>query len=172
MNIRHATAADVNTLAFREAACFPPAEAADAQAIAARVAAYPAHFWLLEDGGTVVGFVNGMATNMPDLQDEMYDNTGLHTEAGRWQMIFGVNTLPAYRGQGCAARLLRRAIADAEAQGRTGLVLTCKEKLIHYYAKFGFADEGVSASAHGGAAWHQMRLAFSVRQTSSKQGLK
>lgn len=82
MNIRHATAADVNTLAFIEAVCFPPAEAADAQAIAARVAAYPAHFWLLEDGGTVVGFVNGMATNMPDLQDEMYDNTGLHTEAG------------------------------------------------------------------------------------------
>ncbi len=47
-----------------------------------------------------------------------------------------------------------------EAQGRKGLVLTCKEALIHYYAKFGFLDEGVSSSQHGGAVWHQMRLTF------------
>ena len=41
------------------------------------------------------------------------------------------------------------------------LVLTCKEKLVPYYAKFGFSDEGVSdKSTHGNVVWHQMRLAF------------
>ena len=41
------------------------------------------------------------------------------------------------------------------------LVLTCKEKLVPYYAKFDFSDEGVSdKSTHGNVVWHQMRLAF------------
>ena len=73
-------------------------------------------------------------------------------------MIFGVSTAPAYRRRGCAARLLERAIADAREQGRAGLVLTCKEKLLPYYARFGFCDEGLSDSTHGGVVWHQMRL--------------
>jgi len=56
-------------------------------------------------------------------------------ENGAWQMIFGVNTLPAYRNHGYAGELLKRAIADAKDQGRKGLVLTCKDRLVHYYAK-------------------------------------
>ena len=55
---------------------------------------------------------------------------------------------------------LRKVVADAKAQGRKGLVLTCKEHLVHYYAKFGFVSEGVSVSEHGGAKWYQMRLEF------------
>ena len=49
-------------------------------------------------------------------------------------------------------------VADARAQGRRGLVLTCKDRLVHYYAKFGFVSEGVSESTHGGVVWYQMRL--------------
>ena len=55
---------------------------------------------------------------------------------------------------------IERAIADARAQGRRGLVLTCKDRLVHYYAKFGFVSEGVSSSTHGGVVWYQMRLTF------------
>ena len=47
---------------------------------------------------------------------------------------FGVVTRPEYRKHGLAAQLLNRAIADARQQGRKGLVLTCKDKLVHYYA--------------------------------------
>jgi hypothetical protein len=39
-------------------------------------------------------------------------------------------------------------------------VLTCKEAKLHYYAKFGFVNEGISSSEHGGAAWYQMRIRF------------
>ena len=46
--------------------------------------------------------------------------------------IFGVNTIPACRKQGYAGQLLQQAIADARAQGRKGLILTCKEALVHY----------------------------------------
>ena len=103
----------------------------------------------------------GLSPSWTDLRDEMYENAALHDEGGAWQMIFGVNTVPDYRRRGCAGQLLRRAIADARAQGRRCLVLTCKDRLVHYYAGFGFENEGVSPkSTHGGAVWNQMRLTF------------
>ncbi|MDD5840435.1 MAG: hypothetical protein PUC95_01830 [Gemmiger formicilis] len=56
---------------------------------------------------------------------------------------------------------MKRPGADARQQDRRGLVLTCKERLLPYYAKFGFQDEGVTdKSTHGNTAWHQMRLSF------------
>jgi GNAT superfamily N-acetyltransferase len=118
------------------------------------------HFWLLFDGDKMVGFVNGMVTDEPDLSDEMYDDASMHNPDGKWQMIFGVDTIPEYRRQGCAGKVLSRVIEDARKQGREGLVLTCKDKLIHYYAKFGFENEGLSKSVHGDAVWYQMRLKF------------
>jgi len=75
-------------------------------------------------------------------------------------MIFGVNTLPSHRRQGYAGLLLKHAIADARKQGRKGLVLTCKEQLLSYYAQFGFINEGISESVHGNVIWYQMRLTF------------
>lgn len=162
MEIRTAVLEDCKRLAEIEAACFPAAEAATEESIQARLLAYPNHFWLLWDGDSLVGFVNGMVTDQPDLTDAMYEDANLHTENGAWQMIFGVDTLPAYRRKGCAEKLLRRAIADAKDQDRKGLVLTCKDHLLHYYAKFGFVNEGVSQSVHGNVRWYQMRLTFSA----------
>ena len=153
--------ADLAAVAAVEGACFPAAEAATEKDFAARLAVYPNHFWLLEeDDGTLVSFVNGLVTDEPLLRDEMYADASLHNEHGAWQMVFGVNTLPQYRRQGLAGQVLERVIADARAQGRKGCVLTCKDKLIHYYEKFGFQNEGVSASTHGGVVWYDMRLTF------------
>ena len=161
MRIRTASMADLAAVAAVEGACFPAAEAATEKDFAARLAVYPNHFWLLEeDDGTLVSFVNGLVTDEPLLRDEMYADASLHNEHGAWQMVFGVNTLPQYRRRGLAGQVLERVIADARAQGRKGCVLTCKDKLIHYYEKFGFQNEGVSASTHGGVVWYDMRLTF------------
>ena len=160
LTMRHAAMADLPALTAVEAACFPPAEAATREDFARRLAVYPDHFWLLWEGNRLVSFVNGMATDEPDLRDEMYQNAALHQPDGAWQMIFGVNTLPDCRRRGYAARALQAAVNDARAAGRKGLVLTCKDPMVHYYAKFGFVEEGMSGSTHGGVAWHQMRLTF------------
>ena len=160
MQIRTATMADLPVLTAIEAACFPPAEAATRESFAKRLAVYPNHFWLLEEDGQVVSFVNGMVTDEPLLRDEMFEDAALHNEDGAWQMIFGVNTLPEYRRRGLAGVLLERAAADARAQGRKGCVLTCKDRLSHYYEKFGYRNEGVSRSVHGGVVWYDMRLTF------------
>lgn len=160
MKIRTATILDLQAITEVEARCFPKAEAASESDFKKRLSVYPNHFWLLEDDKKLVGFVNGMVTNEPILRDEMYEDANLHNENGQWQMIFGVNTIPEYRRQGCAERILKKVISDAKEQGRKGLVLTCKEKLIRYYEKFGFENEGVSESTHGGVVWYNMRLTF------------
>ena len=158
MQIRTATIDDLTAIAQVEAACFPPAEAATADEFKDRLDHYANHFWLMFDNDKLIAFVDGFCTDNPNLTDEMYAKADMHNETGKWQMIFGVNTLPEYRNKGYAAELLNQAIKDATNQGRKGLVLTCKEKLIPYYSKFGFVNEGVSESVHGNVTWYQMRL--------------
>ena len=161
MIIRTATIDDLPQIAAVESECFPPAEAATKEEFADRLIHYANHFWLMFDeqnGNKLVAFVDGFVTNEPDLTDEMYEKAELHNEHGAWQMIFGVSTIPACRRHGYAGELICRAIQDAKKQGRKGLVLTCKDRLVPYYAKFGFVNEGVSDSAHGNVVWNQMRL--------------
>ena len=76
-------------------------------------------------------------------------------------MIFGVNTLPAYRNHGYAGELLKRAIADAKDQGRKRScpyvqrpagALLCKNLVLKM--------KEFQKSVHGNIVWNQMRLKF------------
>ena len=140
IKIRKGKIEDLKEIASIEAACFPVNEAATEEALKGRLSVYPDYFYILEKDKKIVSFVNGMATDSPNLTDEMYENPYLHKDKGQWQMIFGVNTLPEYR--------------------KKGVVLTCKDVLVLYYEKFGFKNEGVSESTHGGVVWYEMRLKF------------
>ena len=160
MEIRTASLQDLEDIAAVEAACFPVAEAATKAEFAERIQHYGDHFFLLYDKQKLLAFVDGFVTDEQNLTDEMYEKASLHNENGAWQMIFGVDTIPEYRCRGCAAALLNHVICEAKAQGRKGLALSCKDKLLHYYAKFGFVSEGVSGSTHGNVFWYQMRLRF------------
>ncbi len=156
--IRRATLADLDSVAALEAICFPLAEAAGREAYAARLAAFADRYWLLFVDDALVSLVGGSLSNEWDLRDEMFADASLHAPNGRVQMIFSVATHPDYRCRGYAGSLLRASIEYCRAEGREAVVLTCKEFRIPYYASFGFADEGVSTSHHGGVPWHQMRL--------------
>lgn len=160
MLIRTATLNDLEAIAAVEAECFPAEEAATKEEFEKRLEFYGNHFWLMFDEDKLIAFVDGLVTNCADLSDDMYENAEMHNEDGDWQMIFGVNTIPEYRRKGYAEELIKRAISDAKNQGRKGLVLTCKDKLLDYYSKFGFVNEGISESVHGNVVWNQMRLTF------------
>ena len=69
MEIRNATPDDLKAVAAVEAECFPQGEAATEEALRERLLVYPDHFWLLFDGDRLVGFVNGMVSDEPDLRD-------------------------------------------------------------------------------------------------------
>lgn len=161
LTIRTASASDLDAIAALEAVCFPAAEAASRASLAGRLTVYAGHFWLLEENGRLVSYIGGPVTKTDQLTDDLYDDPACHDESAPWQMIFSVVTHPDHRGQGCAAQLMRRVIADCRSAGRAGLILTCKDALRPFYAQFGFRDEGVSTSVHGGAVWYQMRLRLS-----------
>lgn len=158
--IRTAALSDLDAIASVEAECFPKAEAATREQFAARLEHYPSHFWLMFHGEKLIAFVDGLVTDEDTLTDYMYSHPEIHNERGKWQMIFGVNTLQEYRRKGYASELMRRAVQDSREQGRLGLVLTCKSEMVHWYARLGFVSEGVSESVHGGAVWYSMRLTF------------
>lgn len=159
MNIRHADLNDLDALADIESASYPAAEGASRESIKARIEHFPECFWILEnDNGEILSFINGMLTDRADLTDDMYDDPSMHDKDGKRLMIFSVVTHPNHLNCGYASKVMRRLIEDMTAEGKEGIVLTCKEKLLGFYFRFGFENEGVSVSTHGDAVWYQMRL--------------
>lgn len=158
--IRKGTREDAKLLADVETCCFSKNEAATPLEIQERLNVYANHFLLFFHENEIISFVDGFCTDERDLTDIMYSDANMHNENGKWQMIFGLNTLPNYQHHGYASRLMRAMIEQAKEEGRKGLVLTCKEKLIPFYSSFGFKNEGISKSVHGGVIWYQMRLEF------------
>lgn len=160
IRIIQASLADLDSVTAVEAVCFPAAEAAGRQSFARRLETFPEAFFLAVHDGRIIGFINGCVTNERIIRDEMYEDSSLHNPDGAYQSIFGLDVLPEYRNRGIAAMLMEHMIRDARENGRRGLILTCKDRLIHYYEKFGYKNMGVSASVHGGAVWYDMLLEF------------
>ena len=159
--IRQARPEDLDQVAEVERICFPEAEAAGRESLRLRIPACPESFLVAEEqGGAIIGFINGAVTDKKTISDDMFEDAGLHKEDGAYQSIFGLDVLPQYRRQGIAAALMEGLIRSAEEKGRKGLILTCKERLIPYYGKFGYRNMGVSESVHGGAVWYDMIMEF------------
>ena len=125
-----------------------------------RFEAFSENFLVAVEDNKVVGFINGCTTDKASLPDKLYHDVKLHNPNGRFQTVFGLDVLPQYRNKGTAAILLEEFISLAKERGKNGMVLTCKDYLVHYYEKFGFVHEGISTSSHGGAKWNDMILLF------------
>ena len=151
---------DLEAVTAVEAICFPAAEAAPREALEQRIATFPECFFVAMHGDKMVGFINGCATDEMTIRDVMFEDSSLHQVDGCYQSIFGLDVIPEYQRQGIAAKLMWHLIENAKVKGRKGLILTCKDRLIHYYEKFGYRNLGVSASVHGGAVWYDMLLEF------------
>ena len=159
--IRNVKAEDLDQVTEVEALCFPAAEAATEESFRKRIDTFPESFLVAEnESGKIIGFINGCVTDERTIRDEMFEDSGLHRADGMYQSIFGLDVIPEYRRQGVAADLMNHLIQTAKARGKKGLILTCKDRLIHYYEKFGYRNLGLSASVHGGAVWYDMLLEF------------
>lgn len=157
MGIRNAELKDLEAIHKIESVCFPPNQAASLNTLSDRIKVFPQHFWLIEDHGTVIGFINGMITNHDTIKDEMFKNVHLHNENGTWQSVFGLAVLPEFQNKGYAGKLVHHLIDVSTQKNRKGIALTCEEHLIIYYQKFGFINAGLSASVHGGDVFFDMK---------------
>lgn len=158
MKVRQAGKRDLEQLCLLEEQTFSAADAADRSSIERRLRTHRDTFWIIKKNGRIIAGINGITTNEENLCDDMYSGEEYYDRKGKWLMIFGVSTLPEYQHQGYAAKVMNEVLQDAVRSKLEGVVLTCKPEMISFYEKFGFVDEGVSDSEHGGAVWHQMRI--------------
>ena len=160
IKIRTVKPEDLDLVTAVEAECFPAAEAAGRADFERRIKTFPESFLIAEKAGRIIGFINGCVTDETAICDEMYEDEAFHRENGAYQSVFGLDVIPGERNQGVAELLMRALMERARAAGRKGMILTCKDRLVHYYETFGFRNEGVSSSTHGGVVWYAMRLTF------------
>jgi ribosomal protein S18 acetylase RimI-like enzyme len=158
ITITNALISDLNGIEELEAKCFPPAEAATKESFESRIKVFPESFFVAKIKGEVIGVVNGCVTNSPVIYDEMFHDDREHMQDAENQSIFGLLVDPQYQNKGIAAILLNHIIEISKQRNKKAVILTCKDRLIHYYEKFGFENKGVSKSSHGGAIWYDMFL--------------
>lgn len=158
--IRAAAPADLDCVTAIEATCFPAAEAATRDSLGQRLAAFKHSFLVAEKDGRVIGFINGCVTAKDELTDDLYESTALHDDSAPNVMVFGLDVLPEEQHQGVAAALMKAYIHAAAQRRKEKIILTCKERLIHFYEQFGYECRGKSNSTHGGAVWYDMVLSL------------
>ncbi|EGB16653.1 GCN5-related N-acetyltransferase [Pseudodesulfovibrio mercurii] len=158
LTIRHADMDDLPACHTIEANCFPPAEAAWASSLRNRIEIYPEGFLVAELEGRVVGQVNAGSTDKDDITDEEFKQLIGHDPDGRNIVIFSLSVHPDFQKRGIAGKLLANFIEHARDMGKSAIKLLCKEPLTSFYTRFGFTDDGLSRSTHGGVPWHAMTL--------------
>ena len=83
-----------------------------------------------------------------------------HNPHGKNLVVFALAVLPEFQKRGIANQLMSRFVEDARERKKGNVLLMCKQHLIAYYERMGFTHIGLSRSTHGGAEWHEMRLAL------------
>ena len=160
-SIRNVESKDLEQVAAVEEVCFPKAEAAGKEDFRQRMEAFPESFFIAEEeGGRIIGFINGAVTERKTICDEMFEDVSFHDKNGAYQSVFGLDVIPERQKKGVASALMKHLIEKAKEQGRKGVILTCKEGLIPFYERFGYKSLGISQSVHGGAVWYDMLLEF------------
>ncbi len=143
-----------------ERICFPPNEACSEKHMTERISVAPDLFYVAieKENGKMAGFLNGIATDEMVFRDEFFTDASLHNPKGRNIMLLGLDVLPEFRKKGLAREIVWNYCRREEEKERKRLVLTCNEKKVKMYRKFGFRDLGESASEWGGEKWHEMDI--------------
>ncbi|MBO1199025.1 GNAT family N-acetyltransferase [Staphylococcus simiae] len=156
MHFRHATLNDLDELIRIENIGFSEEERASAEALRERINCINDTFIVLEDNGAIAGYINGPVITQRYITDDLFEHIDYNPEQGGYLSILGVAVAPEYRHQGIAGRLLKYFEQLAQQHQRTAVTLTCKNELVSLYEHYGYINEGVSESSHGGITWYNL----------------
>ena len=156
LNIEKADIKSLDRLMEIEALTFPAAEAAAADTFSYRIKHFGEWFHVATADGRIVGLLTGRLTPLDHISDDLYEPAGV--SMGEYFALLSVETDPAWQKKGVAEALINDTIARAQERSVKAITLACKDRLVHYYEKFGFVNMGVSQSVHGGAVWNDMKL--------------
>lgn len=139
---------------------FSSQEAASIQAMAERINLIPDTFLGAYLNEKLVGYVVGPAISERYLNDDLFAHVIANpgTMVAPYQSVLSLAVDPVFRGQGIGSQLLKALAQQAKMQQRKGITLTCRPKLVSFYQKNHFVDEGLSTSQHAAKQWHNMFL--------------
>ncbi len=160
LTVRPAVPEDLDRCDEIESAAFPPEQAASREDIRRRIGAYSGHVLVGELDGRIVGHIMGPVIRQATISDDMFADTACHDPDSHFQAVFSLAVHPDYRRRGFGRDLMDALLVQARREGRRGVTLTCRDERVGYYESFGFTDQGLSASVHGGVPWHDMLLFF------------
>lgn len=160
LTLRHVQSTDLDQLLLIEKESFTEEEAATRQVFIERIRFIPDTFIVAEQNDTVIGYVNGPIIDLPYITDDLFTEIQPNPISGGYQSILGLAVSDQARGRGIAKKLLDKLDDLAVRHDRKAITLTCKKELIPFYEKFGFVNEGVSESQHGGIRWYNLLKRF------------
>ncbi|MEJ6399892.1 GNAT family N-acetyltransferase [Nicoliella lavandulae] len=158
MNItfQHATSADLDAIMPIEQAGFNADEASSRNTMLDRINNLSDTFIVAKADGKVVGFIVGAAYNKRYLDDQLYEKATPNDPADAYQTVLSIAVAPDQQGHGIASQLLTHIETIAKRDHRKAVTLTCLQRLIPFYEKNGYVNEGESDSSHAGEVWYNM----------------
>lgn len=117
-------------------------------------------FIVAESNGEIAGYVNGPVIENMYITDDLFETIEPNPSTGGYIAILGLVVAKDYRNQGLAGQLLKQLESTAKDNQREGITLTCKADLIPFYEKYGYTNDGISASEHGGVQWFNLIKQF------------
>ena len=142
MIIRTVTMDDLNEVVELESDAFKMTKKQTEQDMIGRIENYPDTFLVAQEDGKVIGHIFGPAFNKRYIEDELYFENHPNQKDDRYQMVLSLAVLPEYRKQGVATKLIEAIAQEGRKQNRQAISLTCLPKLIKFYEKRGFYNEG------------------------------
>lgn len=156
ISLRNVQVADLEQLLHIENEGFSKEEAATEEAFVERIQLIPDTFIVAEKDGEILGFINGPVINPMYITDDLFEKIKENPETGGYQSVLGLAVSKRARNQGIAKILMEKMEELVEENEREGITLTCKQELVSFYEKLGFASHGISESKHGGVCWYNM----------------
>ncbi len=141
-----------------EMQCYLVETAGSLDAFIERFRQEPKYFLLAYEGERMVGILNGIRLQQPDLADESLKKVKGVAHNGRHFCVLSVAVPSEHRRQGVGSRLVQALIKQAAADRLKSIELMCEYHYIPFYKQLGFIYKQLSASQHGGIQWHEMTL--------------
>lgn len=108
----------------------------------------------------LVGHIIASKTEGKHVSDRSME-IGAHSESGRTIAIHSVVVDPEYQGKHIGYVMFKDYVQKFFGLcSADGMALLAHEKLVPFYTKHGFKDEGKSSSAFAGESWRALRLPF------------